>query len=290
MAGNFRVILHVQLIAMEVSVRSFMTRFRLLAAAVFLISASILPAERVEDLPKPTDYVSDYAHVLSPAAIARIDNICSQLDHSKANAQVAVVTVGSLDGDDAADYASRLEDKWKMGKKGSDRGVLILLAIQDHKRRIDVGYGLEGILPDGKVGDIGREMVPYLRDNDFDDAVTGAVTQVAQVIAADANVTLQDNGQNQPPRLAGRRPAHRGSPLGGIIFILIILLFFGGFRFLAFLLGWNFLTGGYRGGGWGGGGFGGGGFGGGGGGGGGGSGFGGFGGGGFGGGGAGGDW
>src|SRR5579863_9328386 len=140
-SGNLLPSRHVQWEAMVVRNRSFMTAFRLLIAAVFLISASVLPAERVEDLPKPTDYVSDYAHVLSPAAIARIDNICGQLDHSKANAQIAVVTVHSLDGDDRQDYASRLEDKWKIGKKGSDRGVLILLAVDDHKRQIDVGFG-----------------------------------------------------------------------------------------------------------------------------------------------------
>jgi uncharacterized protein len=229
--------------------------------------------------------VSDFAHVLSPAAIARIDQICSQLDHTAANAQVAIVTVHTLDGEDAADYASQLEDKWKIGKKGSDRGVLVLLAVQDRKRRIDVGYGLEGILPDGKVGDIGREMVPYLRANDFDGAVLTAVTQLAQVIAADANVTLQDEDRGPPPAHYGQRPVRRGIPLGGIIFLIIILGFFGGFRLLAFLFGWNLLTGGFRGGGFGGGGFGGGG-----GSGGGGGGFGGFGGGGFGGGGAGGDW
>ncbi len=129
-------------------------------------------AERVQDLPKPTDYVSDYAHVLSPEAIARLDSLCAQLDHSQANAQIAIVTVHNLDGDDAADYANQLEDKWKMGRKGSDRGALVLLAVDDHKYRIDVGYGLEGILPDGKVGDIGREMVPYLRASDYDSAVT----------------------------------------------------------------------------------------------------------------------
>ena len=151
-----------------------------------------LMAERVQDLPKPTDYVSDYAHVLSPEAIARLDAICSQLDHSQANAQIAMVTVHNLDGDDAADYANQLEDKWKMGRKGSDRGALVLLAVDDHKYRIEVGYGLEGILPDGKVGDIGREMVPYLRANDYDSAVTLAVGEVAQVIAADAKVTLTD--------------------------------------------------------------------------------------------------
>jgi uncharacterized protein len=274
---------------MEVSNRSSMTSFRLLVAVVLFASASVLPAERVEDLPKPTDYVSDYAHVLSPPAVARLDHICSQLDHSAANSQVAVVTVRSLEGEDAADYASQLEDKWHMGKKGSDRGVLVLLAVNDHKRRIDVGYGLEGILPDGKVGDIGREMVPYLRANDFDSAVTMAVSQIGQVIAADAKVTLQDEDQGQPAGQPGRRVGRHHFPLGGIIFLIIILVFFGGFRVLALLLGWNLFTGGFRGGpfiggGWGGGG------GGSGGGGGGGSGFGGFGGGDFGGGGAGGDW
>src|SRR5256885_13171259 len=101
---------------MGFSIRSSMTPFRLLMAVVLFAYAPVLPAERVEDLPKPTDYVSDFAHVLSPEAIARLDRICTQLDHSQANAQVAIVTVHSLEGEDAADYASRLEDKWHIGK------------------------------------------------------------------------------------------------------------------------------------------------------------------------------
>jgi uncharacterized protein len=260
-----------------------MTRFRLLLAVFFAVSPLVLIAERVDDLPKPTDYVSDYAHVLSPAAIARIDHICSQLDHSQANSQFAIVTVRTLDGEDAADYASQLEDKWKMGKKGSDRGVLLLLAVDDHKRRIDVGYGLEGILPDGKLGDIGREMVPYLRANDFDSAVMLAVGEMAQTIAADAKVSLDD----EPAQTPGRRQVHHGVSLGKIILIILVLVFFGGSWLFRLLFGLSLFSGlgGGRGG-WGGGGFGGGG----GGGGGGGSGFGGFGGGDFGGGGAGGDW
>ena len=261
-----------------------MAFFRLLTAVVFVVSASVLPAERVEDLPKPTDYVSDFAHVLSPGAIARIDQIARQLDRPPANAQIAVVTVHSMEGDETNDYATRVFDRFQMGKKGSDKGVLVFFAIDDRKRFIITGYGVEGILPDGKVGDIGRSVLPFLRQRDYDDAAISEVRQVAQVIAADANVSLDD----EPAPSPGRRAAHRGFPLGGIVFIIIILLFFGGFRFLAFLFGWNLLTGGYRGGGWGGGGFGGGGWGGGGGGGDGG--FGGFGGGQTGGGGAGGDW
>jgi uncharacterized protein len=276
-------LLRVQLRAMKGFRRARSTVFRLFLAAIFLIPTTAAPAEQVKDLPKPTDYVSDFAHVLSPEAIARIDAICAQLDHTQANSQVAVVTVRTLDGEDAAEFANELEDKWKMGKKGSDRGVLILLAVNDHKRRIDVGYGLEGILPDGKVGDIGRDMVPLLRANNFDGAVTLAVGEIAQVIAADAKITLDNEPAPQP-----LRQVRHHIPIGTIIFFIIILFAFVGSPIMRLLLGYSILSSGWRGGGgpfMGGGGFGGGGSGGGGGGG-----FGGFGGGGFGGGGAGGDW
>jgi uncharacterized protein len=262
--------------------------FWLLLAA--LLPFFILPvyAESVDSLPKPTDYVSDYAHVLSAETIARLDSICGQLDHSAANSQIAIVTIHNLNGDDAANYANQLEDKWKMGKKGSDKGALVLLAVDDHKYRIDVGYGLEGILNDAKVGDIGRAMVPYLRGQDYDSAVTLAVGQLAQVIAADANVTLE-NQPAPPPEPA--RGVHRGGIPIGLIFFILIFLFAGGSSIFRMLLGYGLLSSMLGGGSdrrWGGGGFGGGSFGGGGGGGGGG--FGGFGGGGFGGGGAGGSW
>jgi uncharacterized protein len=260
--------------------RAHLTVSRLLLAALVGVFATAALAERVDDLPKPTDYVSDDAHVLSPEAIARLDRICAQLDHSQANAQVAVVTIHTLDGMDAADYANQLEDKWKMGRKGSDRGLLVLLAVDDHKYRIEPGYGLEGILPDGKVGDIGREMVPYLRANDYDSAVTQAVGEVAQVIATDAKVTLDDE-----PALASQ-PVRHGAAMGKLILLIVVLVFFGGFHLLRLLLGFGLFSGWFGRGPW----IGGGGFGGGGDSGGGGGGFGGFGGGGFGGGGAGGSW
>ncbi len=266
--------------------RPRLTVVPLLLAALFAFLALASRAEPVADLPQPTDYVNDYAQVLSPEAIARLDSICAQLDHTQANAQIAVVTVHDLNGDDAADYADQLETKWKMGKKGSDRGALVLLAIADHKYRIEVGYGLEGILPDGKVGDIGREMVPDLRAGDYDGAVSLAVGEIAQVIATDANVTLE----NQPA--PDSTPAPQRPPAGIRIlqvilvaaFIIIFLLRVLGSFGLFGLWGLGLMSGGIVGRGRGnyGGGFGGGG--------GSGGGFGGFGGGGFGGGGAGGSW
>ncbi len=83
----------------------------------------------------------------------------------KANAQIAVVTIHSLEGDTVEDFANRLLQNWGVGPKGKDRGVMILLAVDDHQYWTEVGYGLEPILPDGKVGGFGREMLPLLRQN-----------------------------------------------------------------------------------------------------------------------------
>jgi uncharacterized protein len=195
---------------------------RLLLAALFAVPAIAALAERVEDLPKPTGYVSDLAHVLSPETVARLERLCAQMDTSAANAQIHVVTIQTLEGDEASDFANRLEEKWKVGRKGSDRGVLMLFAIQDHKRWIEIGYGLEGILPDGKVGDIGREMVPYLKAGDYDGGITEGVHAIASVIADDAKVTLSDDDA----RLPAQHPVsiHVTSGSARLIFYLI---FFG---------------------------------------------------------------
>jgi uncharacterized protein len=265
-----------------------MLRFRLRAACWIVVLASALaPAfgQSVKDLPPPTDYVSDFAHVMSEPAKTQLDRLCGEVDR-EAHAQIAVVTVNTLNGESVEQYAVELEDAWKVGKKGSDRGVIVLLAVKDRKRFIETGYGLEGILPDGKVGDIGRQMVPMLRSNDFDGAVTLAVDEISQIIAQDAGVQLQPLTRRGAQEQQQQPHATLGQVIGGIVFMIFVVIFLiwaGGTGLLGFLLG-MFFGGGGR---WGGGGFGGGGdFGGGGSG----SGFGGFGGGSTGGGGAGGSW
>jgi uncharacterized protein len=240
--------------------RSALTSLVLLIGLGLATAFSARPSfgERVEDIPKPTNYVNDYAHVLSPETIARLDRLCDQLDHSATNAQIAVVTVNNLGGDDMEDFANRLATKWSMGKKGTGRGLLMIFAIQDRKRRIEVGGGLQGILPDARVGDIGRSMVPDLRRGDYDAAVTNGLVQIANVIAADAKVTLQDSPETpRPPPI--RQEHHSVSGIGilfRIILIVLVLLFLGVRGLFGFGLG--FLFGGGGRGGWGGGGFGGG--------------------------------
>ncbi|MBV9572424.1 MAG: TPM domain-containing protein [Acidobacteriales bacterium] len=250
----------------------------IVALAALLLAAPALRADPIAQL-HATDYVNDFAHVLDQTAIAKLDNICQQVDQ-KAHAQIAIVTVNSLDGSDIESYAADLFKKWGVGGKSSNRGVLILLVPQEHKYRIEVGYGLEPILPDGKVGGFGREAVPQLKQGDYSGAVSLMTLRVANVIAQDAGVSLTD-AEPPPEPIAAPAP---GMPVGMVIFlavIFMILLFtrFGRMMLFGMLLGGR---GGFGGGGWSGsGGFGGGG---------GGGGFGGFGGGSSGGGGASGSW
>ena len=250
---------------------------------LLLAGIRLASGERVQDLPQPTNYVSDFAGVLSPQTQQSLDALCAQVDR-RAHAQIAVVTIKSLDGEPIENFTTALEEKWKVGPKGSDRGIILLFAIQDRKRRIETGYGLEGILPDGKVGQIGRTMEPALNQGDYDAAITTGVTQVAQIIAADAGVSLQGAPRRGPPPQQGKKLTLGELLIFGVVLLVVVFFLarFGPPGMLGFLLG-MFLGGGFgggrRGGGGGGGGDGGGG-----------GGFGGFGGGSSGGGGASGDW
>src|SRR2546428_9259748 len=122
-------------------------------------------AEKVEEL-NPQGYVNDFADVLPSQARTRIAAICKEVDQ-KTRAQIAVVTIRKLDGIPIENFASKLYERWGIGPKSDNRGVLILLAVDDRRYRVEVGYGLEPILPDGKVGGFGREMVPNLRSGDY---------------------------------------------------------------------------------------------------------------------------
>lgn len=244
-------------------------------------------AEKVEQL-VARGYVSDFANVVDSRSRASMEALCAEVDQ-KTGAQIAVVTIQTLEGSTASDFANRLFERWGVGRKGDDRGVLILLAIRERQYWIEVGYGLEPILPDGKVGGLGREMVPALRRGAFGEALSGATRKVAETIAADRGVQL-------PARASDPSSDRTLSPFENFVGFVIFVVVMG--LLLAFVYrvtralhrrGWfdddSVHRGGWGGGGWSGGGWGGG-FGGGGGGGG----FGGFGGGASGGGGAGGSW
>jgi uncharacterized protein len=207
----------------------------------------ILSAESVSTLPAPTGYVNDFAGVLDPSVKASVENLCLQVDR-QAHAQIAVVTIKTIDGDQSIEeFATALEDKWKVGAKGTDRGVLMLFVMTPRRGRIEVGYGLEGILNDAKVGDIGRSMVPAAQQGDYNTAIPLGVRQIARIIATDAGVSLnlaqpmrQYHRQQQPVQLSFTQLLLGG---GAILLILFFLVKTGNTGLIFFLLG-NLMGGG----------------------------------------------
>ncbi len=217
-------------------------------AAIFAIASGTLPAfsQAVKDLPRPADYVSDDAHVLSQETIAHLDQVCGAVER-QAHAQIAVVTVGTTDDEPIADYAVQLEDAWKVGAKGTDRGVILLVSIEDRKLFISTGYGLEGVVTDEKAGIISRQMEQYLRVSRNDEGLTLGTEQVADLIAQDAGVQLRVPAGHAAA--ASAQPAMKPAQLAllaGIFLVLFLLAARTGM--LPFLLG-MFFSGGFGGGG-----------------------------------------
>lgn len=191
----------------------------LLLILLTAIFAPILRAEKVQDL-KPQGYVNDFAGVLNADSRERISALCLEVQQ-KTGAQIAVVTIKTLDGQPIEDFANALYQRWGIGPKADSRGVLILMVTQDHKYRFEVGYGLEGILPDGKVGGFGREAVPLLRQNDYSAALYLMTRRVADVIAQDKGVTLEGA---TPPAADDNDSGGRPAPdLRAIMWLVIIV-------------------------------------------------------------------
>ena len=222
-----------------------------LVTTIFLSLGALLHSEPVQQL-KPTGYVNDFAHVLTPDTVTQINDLARQVDE-KAHAQIALVTINTLDGRDIEGYAVDLFKQWGIGSKKTDHGVLILYAIQDHQARIEVGYGLEPILPDGKVGSFQREAIPQMRSGDYSGALSLVTRRVADVIAKDAGVELTGPQPRAPAAEPSDRTGHHWS-LGQIILVVIVIIILLFTPFGRALL-WLFLFqgGGGRGGGFGGG-------------------------------------
>lgn len=242
-----------------------------IAAALFFIllagaSAATPPAEK---FPRPAGPVNDFAGVIPGEYRQKMDAIAREV-LDKTGTAVVVATVPTVGEEDPREYANKLYQAWGIGKKGEDKGVLIFLALKERRIRIEVGYGVEGILPDGLVGEIiDRDMVPFLGKGEYGPGLLNAVVDVSAVIAKDAKVSLSEQpGANYQPYRKGRVPREdRGIPwtsnlTGLLVLILILGLLLGtrqGRSILPFIL-FMFLGGGRGGGGFGG--FGGGGFGG----------------------------
>lgn len=152
-----------------------------------------VPALSALEVPKrPQGYVNDWADLLSPPARAKIEDQLRAFEETTSN-QVVVVTLPSLQGDSLEDFSIRLAEAWKIGQKGKDNGVIFLIFRDDRKMRIEVGYGLEGVLPDIVAGRIIREIVaPYFRKGDFPRGINAGVDAIIQAIKGEFEGVMVD--------------------------------------------------------------------------------------------------
>jgi len=145
-------------------------RFRLLLGvlgSVILFFCLIVVAQG-EVFPRPQGAVNDFAGVLSPAVRTRMENLSREV-WAKTRTAIVVAIMPTIEDNEINDYVNRLYSAWGIGEKGKDRGVLIFVTVKERRMRIETGYGVEGILPDGLVGEIrDRYMIPYLKEGDYE--------------------------------------------------------------------------------------------------------------------------
>ena len=221
----------------------------IVAALVFTL-ATLASAQNYR-FPEPGGWVNDFAGIIPYEFESRIKSLAEEVE-KKTGVEVTVVTVEHMDGMVVEEYANRLYEEWGIGKGGEDNGLLMLLAMEERKVRIEVGYGLEGILPDGRVGEIlDRYALPDFRDGDYGSGLYRSLVAVAGVIANDMDVTITGTER--------ARVTESSDEGGGKGFLFIIVFIFLMIVTRGRILPWLFLSliagGGGSGGGFGGGGF-----------------------------------
>jgi uncharacterized protein len=182
---------------------------RAAAVAMLAVSAFAVDTSKL----KPSGYVNDFANAMSPTSKVQLESYLGDVERST-GAQIAVVTIDTLDGEPIEDVANRLYHEWGIGKKGVDEGILILLAIKDRKQRAEIGKGLEGDINDAQAGDVLRGIRPILRQGNYGGALLAAAQQFGDKIAAAKGVDLQ------PQR---RVRVGRSRPTQSIPFPLIVI-------------------------------------------------------------------
>ena len=168
------------------------------------------------DVPPLRGRVNDYAGVMSQDQARSLETRLAQFEQETGH-QVAVLTIPTLDGEDIEGFSIRVAENWKIGKKGFDNGVILVVAVKDRRLRLEVGYGLEGVLPDAIAKRItGEYVVPRFRAQDYAGGIIAGTDAVLKVI------------RKEPlPESARKKAGDQGSGLNSIAMVLIALAVFG---------------------------------------------------------------
>ncbi len=208
---------------------------------------------------RPQGYVSDFAGVVDAGSREQLERYCAAVEKAT-GAQLALVTVATLEGEPVEDVANSIFRGWGVGQKGKNEGALLLLSVRDRKSRLELGYGLETLLVDAQAGDLLRAMRPALRQEHYGEALMAAAQSLGDKIAAAKHVAIQERLTRRVPRQT-QDSIPWATILGGLFVVFLVVRGMGrgggGGGFLTGMLLGNLLGGGFSGGSRGGGGFGG---------------------------------
>jgi uncharacterized protein len=211
------------------------TAYWLLAGPLIFFSPSSAQAQRA--IPELWGlHVHDEAHVLTQPAIDKLEQQLIAYQDSTSN-EIAVLIIPSLEGDALEDYSLRVVEKWQLGKKNKDNGVLLLIVVDEHKIRIETGYGLEGVLTDAKASRIIRnEMAPPFRQNQYDEGVIAGINAIEKAIGGE----YQEDNEGELDQLSWTERTLIGLFIFGILgvftFIGLVTPGCGGWFLYAFLI------------------------------------------------------
>ncbi len=175
----------------------------------------------------PIGFVNDFAKILSPQIASQLELQLSEFEKTS-KSEITVVTINSLEGEPIEDYAVRLFEEWKIGKKGADNGLLLLVSKEDREVRIEVGYGLEEYVPDIESGRIISEIItPKFREGNFDEGVALAVNRIQQDVLRDS-----------PPELTETNNTPINNVNFGNVGYIVLIIFISIVRMLARTKSW----------------------------------------------------
>jgi uncharacterized protein len=145
------------------------------------------------DFPGYTGYVNDYANILSGETKDKITALAGEIE-AKTTSQLAVLTIDTIAPLDIETYAVKLFEKWGIGQKGKNNGVLVLIAVKDRQARIEVGYGLEGAIPDALAKNIiEKSMIPFFKNGDYNAGILQSIAVISKLIAGEYNVEISES-------------------------------------------------------------------------------------------------
>jgi uncharacterized protein len=198
--------------------------------AILLLSVLVVASVSGQGFPKPRGYVSDFADIIDSGDESRMAQFAASI-RKATSIEIAVVTVKTFSPYGSIEqYSIDLATEWGIGKAGDDSGMLLLVALQEREARIEVGYGLEGVFPDGLVGRImDKSMIPYFKNNDFGTGLAKAMEGIAGVIQEEYDVDLAGVSLAESQKYAGSSGRSSANLYPIVSFIVLFLL--GGGRF-----------------------------------------------------------